>query len=164
VALVVEDGTGIATANSYVTLAEVATYHTDRNNTSWGSASTASQTAAVIDATRYLDTEFSWDGGMRVSSTQALLWPRKMMYDMEGFALSGIPTVLKNAACELALVVLTEDILAAQDRETKSETVGPISVVYTAGASPRKKYPFIRRLLERNGLIAASGILTIERS
>ena len=163
-ALVVEDGTGLPTANSYVSLAEVAAYHADRNHPAWGSASTASQTAAAIAATRYLDTTYPYENGLRLSKDQGLLWPRKVAYDMEGFSLPAIPPALKWAACELALVALTEELLPAQDRETAQEAVGPLSVVYKPGAAPRREYPFVRRLLERYGLVSASNSRRILRA
>lgn len=163
-AFTVEDGTGIAGANAYCTVAYVSTYHSDRNNTSWASASTASQQAAILDATRYLDTFYSFPWGTRVSSTQGLLWPRKGALDYEGFAIDGIPTVLKDAVAELSLQALTTDLLAPQDRETASETVGPVSVTYRPGAAGQKTFPTVTRMLVRYGLIAGGGSVRVVRA
>lgn len=59
--LIVEDGNGIVGANSYVTVAEVTAYLTDRNRqteNSWSTAATAAQEAAAIAATDFIDRRF----------------------------------------------------------------------------------------------------------
>lgn len=66
---------GSASANSYVTLAEAVTYFGDKLNVkAWDVAETANQTKALLMAARRLERE-NWIG-TRVTSTQALAWPR----------------------------------------------------------------------------------------
>ena len=52
--LIIEDGTGVANANSYVDLAQVTAYARLIGNTAWDD-SASRQTAAVLAATRFID-------------------------------------------------------------------------------------------------------------
>lgn len=57
--LIVEDGTGVFKANSYVGLAFAMSYLVQRNkSTEWTAASVAAQRAALIEATDYIDKRF----------------------------------------------------------------------------------------------------------
>ena len=57
--LIVEDGTGVFKANSYVGLAYATSYLHQRNKlTTWSAASVSSQRAALIEATDYIDKRF----------------------------------------------------------------------------------------------------------
>lgn len=53
-ALIVEDGTGLADAESYLSVADADTYHADRNNEAWQDYSTAEKEAALRKATQYI--------------------------------------------------------------------------------------------------------------
>ena len=53
-AFVTEDGTGLAEANSYVSVAEADAYHADRGNAAWIGEDSAKQ-SALIKATDYLE-------------------------------------------------------------------------------------------------------------
>jgi hypothetical protein len=55
VTLVVEDGTGLANAESYASLTYVRTYHADRGSSVLTSGSDAAVEAALRRATRYVD-------------------------------------------------------------------------------------------------------------
>jgi len=163
-AFVVEDGTGLSTANAYASVAEVTAYLADRNETAWAASSATVQQAAIVDATRYIDAHYNFATGRRLLSTQALMWPRSGAFDFEGYSLSGVPTVLKNACAELANFALTDDLNGSQDRQTVSETVGPISVTYRAGANDRKSYPAVDLLLSKWGLISGSTAIRAVRA
>lgn len=138
-ALVVETGSGLSTANAYVAVADVTSYASDRNYTAWAALTTAQKEAAIIDATLYLDAHYTFLG-TRVSSTQALAWPRSGASDMsEGVAISStsVPLAVKRSAMELAVKSSNGTALApdlAHGGAIKSETVGPISVTYSDGA------------------------------
>lgn len=165
-AFVVEDGTGLSTANAYVSVADATTYLTDRDGAAWIAATTAVKQAAICEATTYLDSHYTYANGMRKTSTQALMWPRSGAFDFEGYALDGIPQILKNACAELANFALTDDLNGSQDRATVSETVGPVSVTYRNGADDRKTYPAVDKMLLRFGLIRGTGggAIMIERA
>lgn len=127
--LTVEDGTGLATADSYASRADADTYHAARGNAAWSAASTDARDAALRKATQYLDTRYRWVGS-RLTVTQALEWPRYFVPRL-GYP-SGWPQAPVVHACiELALRALTVDLLADDEgRDVLSEQVGPISVTY----------------------------------
>ena len=141
-ALIVEDGSGLSTATSYVSLADAGTWHAARGNTAWASASEAAREVALVRATAALDMhEFV---GLRESNTQALAWPRYNAVDRDGFEITGIPTGLKSAVCAAALVELSSSgaLTPAMDRSswTQREKVGPVEIEYKAGAPARTNY------------------------
>lgn len=73
-ALVVEDGSGVAGANTYADLATIEAYFTERGDTTFAAASTEAKEGAILRAMGYIETH-RWRG-QRVSITQSLAWPR----------------------------------------------------------------------------------------
>lgn len=153
-AIIVEDGSGLSTAESYLSVADCGTYHTNRGNAAWTGADSAKE-IALRKATQYLDAVYGRSfQGTRVTVTQALAFPR---YDVEidGFVLTSttIPQKLKDATAELAVRALTEDLLADQDTpgsiESESVTVGPISTstTYAGGRAQQAAYPYVEALI-----------------
>ena len=127
--LTVEDGTGLALADSYASRSDADAYHAARGNAAWAAASSDARDAALRKATQYLDTRYRWVGN-RSTLTQALEWPRYFVPKL-GYP-SGWPQVRVIHACiELALRALDSDLLADDEgRDVVSESVGPISVEY----------------------------------
>ncbi|MDD1452644.1 hypothetical protein NHF48_019705 [Sphingomonas sp. H160509] len=72
--MISEDGTGTPGANSYATLAQAADYHAARLNTAWTDADSATQAAALIRATDYIEAHYPAPGA-RLSPLQGLQWP-----------------------------------------------------------------------------------------
>jgi hypothetical protein len=112
-ALVVEDGTGKSTAESYLSVADCDTYHTKHGDSSdWSGADTSTKEEALRMATQYLDLQYGkkWKG-KRKTTAQALAWPRNYVYDYDGIAISddSVPTDLESATAETALLHITED-------------------------------------------------------
>lgn len=97
-AFIVEDGTGVAGANAYMTVAELDAYWADRGVTLDGD-----KEAAIIVATQYVDGSFRWKGAI-VFADQSLDWPRVGVVDDEGRAVDSmsIPDRLKFAVAEYA--------------------------------------------------------------
>lgn len=136
-ALTVEDGTGKANADSYVSVADadayVAAYGADAT---WTAATTAAKEEALRMGTQYLDLRFGvrWLG-TRAHETQALAWPRLNVVDGDGYYVLStvVPTRVKNAAAEAAVRHLTDtdglmpDEDASREVTSESVTVGPIS-------------------------------------
>jgi hypothetical protein len=111
-ALVVEDGTGKADAESYLSVADCDTYHTKHGDSSdWSGASTADKEEALRMGTQYLDAIYNalWIG-TRANETQALDWPRSDAEDYDGFIIgsTSIPQALKDATAEAAVRHITE--------------------------------------------------------
>ena len=80
-ALTVEDGSLVAGANSFVSIADADTFFTDRVDPVWTNASpnnVDNKTRALILASDYLMQKYRmrWNGSI-VDATQALSWPRR---------------------------------------------------------------------------------------
>lgn len=89
-ALTVEDGTGVAGADSYVAIATADAYWLarpqDANAARWAAAATDRKEGAAREGTAYLDATWgSLYRGIRLTSIQGLLWPR---IDRQDLALS----------------------------------------------------------------------------
>lgn len=112
-ALVVEDGTGLSTANAYVSLVFVDAYHVDRNHTAWVDFITQEREAAVVRATDYIDKRFGRRFvGFRSRGTQALEWPRLDALDDDGYLLSNVPFQVEKACAEYAMRAILLGVLA----------------------------------------------------
>jgi hypothetical protein len=122
-AVVVEDGTIVAGANSYISRNDAGVYHANRNNTEWFEALPVAQDAALIKATDWLVQKYRkrWKG-VKVNTTQTLDWPRagvqvddgelikpSFLFDNLAFTIpeDEVPDDVKNAQAELALRVIT---------------------------------------------------------
>lgn len=161
--LIVEDGTGLPTANTYVDVAYADAYFLLRGVSAWALASSAQREVALVKATDYIETVF----GPRFLSTkanaetddptidQALSFPR---VDAEDNILP-LPTNLLKAECEYAFRALTNALLPDPVRDTtgamligKTQTVGPISTTLqyyaTAGIEITANYPAADLLLK----------------
>lgn len=167
-ALIVETGSGSSTAESYLSVSDADTYHSNYGNTAWASASTAEKEIALRKSTRYLDAKYAlrW-AGQRTNAAQALDWPRAYIEDYDGHYIdaNSIPQGLKDASAVLALATLSEDIFPDIDggEGGKSESkvvVGPIEISDKfAGAAETVKY---YRLAESliSSLITSGGTIT----
>ncbi|HNY80769.1 MAG TPA: hypothetical protein PKO46_21015 [Sedimentisphaerales bacterium] len=163
---VVEDGTGLSTANSYLSVADADTYHASVTQSSdWTAATQAAKENGLIVATQYLDIRFQgrWRG-YRNTRSQALAWPRYSVEDDDGYVLdaTALPQKLKDACAEMALrVVLGDHLLGAvtEPGEVVSESVsvGPISESksYAGGKPYGYEYPKLDAMVR--GLIEAGG-------
>jgi len=110
VTVIVEDGTIVTDANSYVDpTAAVATDYFAAHlwATAWTAATADQKAGAVIMATRYIDDLITWKGN-RVESTQPRAWPRENIYlNGDWLADDAIPLDIQHAVLETALAFLT---------------------------------------------------------
>jgi hypothetical protein len=83
VAVIVENGSIVANANSYVSVANADAYFSARNNTTWAAYSTAVKEAALLYACQWLNSRYEWPGVIS-DVTQELSWPRDGAEDSEG--------------------------------------------------------------------------------
>lgn len=125
-----------ASANSYTSVSSASSYLADMGNaTAFNSADEADQEAALIRATRYIESRYidRWPGSI-ASDTQALSWPRSGAVDREGRRLSStaIPGAIVAAVSELAVIALTDANLFVNASRTdggvrrEKVKVGPI--------------------------------------
>jgi len=106
-ALVVEDGTGLSNAESYISVADADIYIAAYKgaDATWDDATDAAKEIAARQATQYIDGLYNWIGEPE-TSTQALDWPRNYVYDELGYAVDGIPTNLEQATAEVMFLVI----------------------------------------------------------
>ncbi|MGH1376686.1 MAG: DnaT-like ssDNA-binding protein [Alphaproteobacteria bacterium] len=144
-AFTVEDGSIIASSNSYVNIAYADAYHSDRSNTLWVGDETAKQ-AALIKATDYIEHKYNNRfKGELVDAYQALSFPR---YDVQGVLGNEIPTSLKDAVCLLALEALSTDLCPnTETGAIKREKTDIVETEYFEGASVGITRPAISGLL-----------------
>lgn len=167
-AFIVEDGTGLESANSYTTLAFAASYLADLGgDATWTAASDATQEAALRFASAWIDQTYtSRFVGYRSVATQALEVPRALAYDPNGYAIEGVPVLLERATVEIArrwvadATQFADDVAPGADGlSTKSASLGPLQVskTYQGAASTSKGFPVVDRMLQQAGLLRAGG-------
>ncbi len=139
---IIEDGTGVAGATSYATVAQAQAYATDRGLSL--PAAEADVQKLLIKACDFLQSLEDQYQGSRTDAEQALAWPRSGV-TVFGTQLAddAIPGMLVQAQCQLAFDSVANELLpVGSGREVLSETVGPLSVSYSAsGASTVKPIP-----------------------
>ena len=152
--LIVETGSGSASAESYVSVAQADLYHSSRGVVSWAALSEPDKEGALRRVCDYLTAAYRlrW-AGSRKTLTQALDWPRSLVpvKDAPGeygssaafYADSVVPPELLAASCALSLRAATGPLIEDQERAVTSVTVGPISTSYDKGSSQSKRYPEI---------------------
>lgn len=147
-ALVTEDGTGLANAESYCSVAAAGTRHTAFGNTAW-TGTDAAKEAALRQATLYMTQMYRnrW-AGQRVTSTQALDWPRYgVVVDHYPIDADELPADITAACADLALRALTATLFADQTRAIKREKVGPLETEYSEYSPQATRYSAVDALL-----------------
>lgn len=147
-ALIVEDGTGLSTAESYISVADADAYFSARGVTQWD-GSTSHKEALLRIATEYMIGRYGqqWQG-YRINGTQALDWPRSDVWAY-GYPIDPdvVPDQVKRACAELAHRANSGDLLADQSRATRREKVDVIEVEYDPNAPRHTIYPQIDAML-----------------
>lgn len=157
---VVEDGSIVSGATSYVTTAEFVQYHENMgNNISALIVITGAGTEldpyvynydavkiVLNKATSYIDNTYTFIGAI-VDNDQYLAWPRVDCVTRNGVEIdyNVIPSALKMAVCELAFELYGKQAYGV-DSGIKSETYGAMSRTYK-GTSSEKSYIAVDRML-----------------
>ena len=150
-AIIIEDGTGKSTSESYISMVDATEYFTARGNTTWAAIATdALREAALRKATEYMVNTFRdrWQG-WRKTEDQALCWPR---YDVmvEGYLVDddSVPTIIARACAELAIRAAVGDLSADLTQGVLSEQVGVISVQYDRASPQKTRYASVDTMLK----------------
>jgi hypothetical protein len=163
-AFVVEDGTGLPNANSYLAVADADAYHADQGNTAWV-GEVADKQSALVRATMYVDASYRgrFPGYPTTGRTQSREWPRVGAYVripedgrndafFTGYAhayafINGvyyipqteIPREIKAAVCEGALRELTDPGSLTPDLDRGNAIsrlkAGPVEIAYSGAAT-----------------------------
>lgn len=147
--LITEDGNGLSTAESFASVSEANTYHSIRGNTNWATISTAEAEEALRRATDYIEQVYGPSFmGSRVSSTQALSFPRYSI-ELYGYSVASnvIPVILKNATCALAFKAASGDLSPDITQAVKREKIDVIEVEYMDSSSQIVRFRDIDNIL-----------------
>ena len=138
--MVVEDGTGLSNADSFVSVAYADTYFSTRNVTEW--ASLTNKEALLIKATDYIEAVYSeaWKGTTLVD-TQSLSFPR-IIDDATVY-----PDRLLKAVCELAFKANSGDLLVDVEQRTIEEKIDVITVKYAEYSDQKTQYSMVYGLI-----------------
>lgn len=112
-ALIVEDGTGLASANSFVSIAEADAYAAEQGLAHWGGNN---RQTALIQASAQIGRTWVWPGYVR-NPEQALAWPRvgphwSTLITADGRVLTGVPLPIRRATVELAALILSGAVVS----------------------------------------------------
>lgn len=167
-ALIVEDGTGMTTSESYMTVDEATTYHAARGNGAWTDGGLDEQEAALRRATTWIDITHTllFIGYRTKGRDQALEWPRTSAYvtwpangpapiagsipygyyagQWNSIPTNEIPYELKKATAEAALrEIVTPGVLFPDiqpNQIIKSVSVaGAVSVTYASSSVDQQR-------------------------
>ncbi len=162
--LVVEDGSIVTGANSFVSLEDADAYHALRGSVAWAAATTAAKEAAIVQATDYL-CGLAWQGYL-IQQDQPLCWPRSGVYSPEGWEWpwNTVPAPVVSACCVLAVEALSAALEASLERGGQIQSVqvpGAVSVTYAVGAPAGRQFPAVERLLR--GMMANPHTISLAR-
>lgn len=148
-AFVLEDGTGLANSNAYITPAEMTAYHLDRNVEIAAQYDDTQKQRAIVVASDYVD--LVWGPNLRglvLVQGQSLMFPRQYLYSKQSpcLPLTGVPAKLKYAVAEYALremitpgSLMPDPVVNETGMQVAStfEKVGPIEerVIYTGSVA-----------------------------
>lgn len=115
-ALIVEDGSGVVGANSYISLADADIYFETHPfyADAWNELDDAKKQNLLIAGSQQLDTLFNWYG-FRTYNEQQLSWPRQRVWfhsHRTYIASNIIPKQVKQATCEMAYFMSKGDVFA----------------------------------------------------
>jgi len=99
--MIVENGTGLPNADSYVSIEFADDYFSARGVSGWGALTVEQKEQSLIRATDFIDNIYQWYG-KKATTEQSLRFPRVNLTDYEGMLVIGVPYCLKKAVCEAA--------------------------------------------------------------
>lgn len=163
-ALIVEDGTGKADAESYISVTDADTYFSNRGNATWAALTNTVKEQLLRKGTDYMVQVYRlrWKG-TRVSATQALDFPRNFMEreDYEASSINGyqmlggnyyypsddVPIEIAHACAELAYKANSGDLSPDLSRSTIREKVDVIEVEYDKSQPQYVRYRAIDNMV-----------------
>lgn len=161
-ALTIEDGTGVAGADSWLDVAGITAYlaahYTTAQMAAWTAGSSGDKEIWARQAAQFLSATFGHRfPGYRTNEDQGLPFPRTGAWDADGYAIEddAIPQAILDAQCELALRAasgrLDADVttsLGNISSESKSISGISKSVSYGPGGKPtEQEFPIVERIL-----------------
>ena len=174
--LIVEDGTVVASANSYNSLADLSTYHIGRGNSAWGAFSQGAQEGFAKQATDYMLQNFRFDWkGLRKDVAQTLDWPRVDVYLEPRYsgengiypyevASTIVPEEVKIAHAILSLKASDETLNPDETQTIIREKIDVIETEFSEYSPTKKRFSSVqdtlRPYLANNGAIQLQAVRT----
>jgi hypothetical protein len=132
-ALIIEDGSIVEDANSYISVAEFKAYH-DARGIEYDTFTDDQIEYAIIKAMDYIHLRWGSKFKGRIKdAAQQLDFPRVRLYDSNGRLVDNIPGKLKDATSEYSMRALTEELIpdpafntAGLSLKRTREKIGPI--------------------------------------
>jgi hypothetical protein len=145
-ALIVEDGSEVSGANSYVSVNDFVTWADARGLTYPAYPDIEQKIYRAMDYIESLSFI-----GQKNSETQALQWPRAyVLVDGYGVDSDEIPAQLKLAVYEAVKLEIDGDSkLTPTERETEKEKIGDIEVTYASSSGMKRQTPALTRALKK---------------
>ena len=138
--MIVEDGTGLSNADSYVSVEFADNYFSARGVSEWGALTNEQKEQALIRATDFIDSIYQWHG-KKATDIQSLRFPRVNLTDYEGTLVIGIPNCLKQAVCDASMLSVNGTELFQTKNENGdvvSETITTLSFTYSKSDKSEK--------------------------
>lgn len=142
-AFLVEDGSGLSSATSYVSVADADDYFAiDANNEAWDALPEEQKEFFLAWATRYIDQKVNWKGS-KATSVQGLRWPRVYVKDRDGVYIEDdvIPTQVKQITYEVARWLMDNDPAAGSDVENLKKVVVDVVEIEYQDQTSQTSFP-----------------------
>lgn len=153
-ALIVEDGSSLEDADSYISVSDADAYHSKRGATLWSALTVDEKEQALRRATEYMVGEYRdrWLG-RRAKAVQGLDWPRvgviiPDLADMACIPSTFVPKDVRIACASLALRAAAGELVEDIEQRVVRETIGPITTEWDSDSSPKRKYPQVDSMLK----------------
>lgn len=162
--LTVESGAGLDNAESYASVAAADTRLAALGLTTWGTLSTTEKEQALRRSTAWmLQTYRSRWKGTRLTSTQALDWPRiNVIVDGWSIASTIVPPDVANTCIDMAFKAAAGDLTPDLAQAVKSKKVGTVEIVYQDNSSAAASYRAADRAL--SAYLGAGGGIRLVRA
>lgn len=132
---IVEDGTGLSNATSYMSVLDADAYWADRGNAEWAALAPLQKQSFLISATEYIDLRWGDQlAGRRAFDTQALEFPRVALCSSQPVVPPiALPAALLKATAQYALIASSQQLAPIPELDSTGrygtmvrEKVGPI--------------------------------------
>lgn len=179
--IIVEDGTGKSTSESYISVTDADTHFSNRGNTTWSSFSITQKEQYLRLSTDFIQQRYrNYWKGFKKTSAQALSWPRVFVYAEpvlygdsnlpypQLISSTIVPTEVQKACAELAYKssTYTDGLLPDVESLIIKETIGPITTEYDKRSPISREYKAIDAMLapylKDSGMNSAT--ITVQRS
>lgn len=157
--MTVEDGTGLSTSDSYVSVAEADAYFSARGISEWAEIAAGKKENLLVIATDYIDTAYRWRG-KKATVEQSLQFPRESCIDNEGFLREGVPSEVKKAVFECAMLLGKDnEVYSVEDENgaVVSEKIGELAFTYAAKDKMKESTRYDVLNLKVKGLVVDTG-------